>query len=95
MARVTMTEGPGTGDSGFRLNGRHVLIILLAFFGVVFAVNFTMMHSPSPPSAGLEGIPYKDGLPYNTELKPAGDRMTQGWKVEAQHCSAMPTAPPA
>lgn len=71
-------------DTGFRLTGRHVLIILLAFFGVVFAVNFTMMHYATSTFSGMEDdSPYKNGLAYNTDINAGRKQNERGWKVEA------------
>jgi nitrogen fixation protein FixH len=80
------TEARVAGDSGYRLTGRHVLIWLLAFFGVVFAVNFTMMHYAVSTFSGMEDdSPYKNGLAYNTDLDAARRQNERGWKVEARH----------
>jgi len=71
-------------DSGFRLTGRHVLATLLVFFGVVFAVNFTMMHYATSTFSGLEDdSPYKNGLAYNTNINAGRKQNERGWKVDA------------
>ncbi len=81
-----MSEARMDGDSGYRLTGRHVLIWLVAFFGVVFAVNFTMMHYAVSTFSGMEDdSPYKNGLAYNTDIDAARRQNERGWKVEAKH----------
>jgi nitrogen fixation protein FixH len=71
-------------DRGFRLNGRHVLLILLGFFGVVFAVNGYMMHVAIKTFSGMESAtPYKDGLAFNTELADSRRQAELGWTVNA------------
>ena len=85
MARVIEPKSFAQVDSGFRLKGWHVLVSLIAFFGVVFAVNFTMMGLAISTFSGLErASPYQDGLKYNTELEAARRQDAQGWKVEAR-----------
>ncbi|WP_406854525.1 FixH family protein [Alsobacter sp. KACC 23698] len=71
-------------DRGFRLNGRHVILILLGFFGVVFAVNGYMMHVAIKTFSGMESAtPYKDGLAFNAELADARRQAELGWTVNA------------
>src|SRR6478609_9076666 len=85
MALATEPKGFTQTDSGFRLKGWHVLASLLAFFGVVFAVNFTMMGLAISTFSGLErASPYQDGLHYNSEIEAARLQDAQGWKVDAR-----------
>ncbi|MCP8936986.1 FixH family protein [Alsobacter sp. SYSU M60028] len=70
--------------SGFRLNGWHVLAMLVAFFGVVFAVNFTMMRYAVTTFSGVErASPYQDGLAFNSELADSRRQDAMGWSVDA------------
>lgn len=72
-------------SDGYRLTGRHVLIWLAAFFGVVFVANFTMMHFAVSTFSGLEDdSPYKNGLAYNTDLDAARRQNERGWQVDAR-----------
>jgi nitrogen fixation protein FixH len=51
------------------LTGKHVLIILLSAFGVVFAVNGFFLYSALHTHSGeLRGASYEAGLHYNTTL---------------------------
>jgi nitrogen fixation protein FixH len=84
MATGSETSMTGPTD-GYRLTGRHVLVWLIAFFGVVFVVNFTMMHYAVSTFSGLEDdSPYKNGLAYNTDLDAARRQNERGWHVEAR-----------
>lgn len=85
MALAIEPKGFTPMDSGFRLKGWHVLVSLLAFFGVVFAVNFTMMGLAFSTFSGVErASPYQDGLKYNNEIEAARRQDAQGWKVDAR-----------
>ena len=83
MARTTDVTQPGDGGQ-YRLTGRHVLIWLVAFFGVIFAVNFTMMHYALSTFSGMEDdSPYKNGLAYNTDIDAGRRQNERNWRVEA------------
>jgi nitrogen fixation protein FixH len=62
------------------LTGRHVLIMLLAFFGVMLAVNiyFTVVAVKSFPG---EDVPrsYRQGLEYNKTLAARAEQEQSGW----------------
>jgi len=69
---------------GFTLKGRHVLAMLLLFFGTVFSVNFYMARVAIQTFSGLEAEkPYQEGLKYNDEIAFAREQAARGWKVEA------------
>lgn len=52
-----------------RLKGKHVLFILLGFFGVIFAVNGYFAYSALSTLPGEErGATYEAGLRYNKTL---------------------------
>lgn len=75
---------PPAASGGKKLTGRHVLIWLVCFFGVVFAVNFTMMHYAVSTFSGMEDdSPYKNGLAYNTDLDAGRRQNERGWAVDA------------
>ncbi len=70
---------------GFTLKGRHVLAMLLLFFGTVFSVNFYMARVAIQTFSGLEAEkPYQEGLKYNDEIAFAREQAARGWKVEAK-----------
>ncbi len=68
-----------------RLTGKHVLFILLGFFGIVFAVNGVFLYSAVSTLPGEQrGATYEAGLRYNSLL--AQERAQEGlhWSHKAQ-----------
>jgi nitrogen fixation protein FixH len=69
---------------GFTLKGRHVLAMLLLFFGTVFSVNFYMARVAIQTFSGLEAEkPYQEGLKYNNEIAFAREQSARNWTVSA------------
>ena len=67
-----------------RLTGRHVLFILLAFFGVVIGVNVTMAKLAIKTLPGTEvDSAYTASLGYEKEILAARDQSARNWKVDA------------
>lgn len=66
------------------LKGRHVLIIFLAFFGVIFLVNGIFLYSAISTYTGVvANEPYRKGLDYNARIA-ADERQKQlGWAAKA------------
>lgn len=62
------------------IKGRHVLMMLVAFFGVVFAVNGVFLASALRTYTGVVSAePYVKGLKYNERIE-AGERQARlGW----------------
>jgi nitrogen fixation protein FixH len=76
-----MTSVPA---SGFTLNGKHVLAMLLLFFGTVFSVNFYMARAAITTFSGLEADkPYQEGLRYDDEINFSREQASRAWKVDA------------
>jgi nitrogen fixation protein FixH len=70
--------------SGFALKGKHVLAMLLLFFGTVFGVNFYMARVAIMTFSGLEAQkPYLEGLRYDDEIHRAREQAKLGWTVDA------------
>jgi nitrogen fixation protein FixH len=70
--------------SGRRLTGRTVLVIALAFFGTVAAVNAVMIHYALSTFRGEVGAhPYEAGLAYNREIAASRAQSERNWIVEA------------
>lgn len=66
------------------LTGRMVLFMLLAFFGVVIAVNLVMFRLASATFSGQgDKNAYIAGLTYNKALVAAREQDKRGWKVDA------------
>lgn len=69
--------------AGEALTGRHVLIMLLGFFGVVLAVNGIMLYVAASSFTGIETEnAYVKGLAYNETLNAAEAQKALGWTVE-------------
>jgi nitrogen fixation protein FixH len=67
------------------LTGRMVLIILLAFFGIVIGVNVVLMRAAAVTFGGLETeSSYKAGLTFKRETSFAQAQNARGWQVEAK-----------
>lgn len=59
------------------LQGRHVLALLLAFFGVIFAVNGYFLYAALTTHSGVVAAePYRKGLAYNARI--AADERQSG-----------------
>lgn len=71
-------------ESGFRLRGGHVLLIFVAFFGVVIAVNagFVVMAVRTFPGE-VSATPYEDGLLYDRSLAQLRAQERLGWRATA------------
>jgi nitrogen fixation protein FixH len=66
------------------LTGRKVLLMLVAFFGVVFGVNFLMMTLAIDTLPGTEvDSAYSASLGYEKEIALAHDQNARNWKVDA------------
>ena len=65
------------------LTGRHVLIAILAFFGVIFAVNGVMTYFALNTFSGLAvDDAYRKGLRYNQQIAAADAQTAKGWQGE-------------
>jgi nitrogen fixation protein FixH len=66
------------------LTGRKVLFMLVAFFGVVIAVNLVMMRLAIQTLPGTEvDSAYSASLAYEKEIEAARDQSARNWKVDA------------
>lgn len=65
------------------IQGRHVLLAMLAFFGVVLGVNALMLWQAIATHSGVVALePYRKGLAYNARIA-AGERQAAlGWSVD-------------
>ena len=67
------------------LTGRMVLLLLVAFFGVVIGVNLVMMKFAIQTLSGTEvDSAYSASLAYEREIAAAHDQNARNWKVDAQ-----------
>ena len=82
MAHADVPRGPR------ELTGRAVLLILLAFFGVVIAVNVIMAHFAVSTFAGVEtASSYKAGLAFSAEHRAAEAQVARHWSVNVELAS--------
>ena len=65
-----------------KFKGKHVLLILLCFFGVVIAVNVTFITLALETWTGLTSHKsYQEGLTYNAAIRDAEEQRARGWQV--------------
>lgn len=70
-------------DQGFRLTGKKVLFILIAFFSVIAAVNGVMAYVAINTFSGLQTQrPYETGVKFNDAIAQARLQDNQHWKVD-------------
>lgn len=69
---------------GKPLTGRKVLLIFVAFFGVIFAMNFFLVKIAATTFRGLEtASSYQRSQTFNAELAAVAAQRSRGWAVEA------------
>ena len=76
MSRSQVSARPPTG--------RKVLLMIVGFFAVIFAVNGLMMKLAiqTPPGTEVDSA-YSASLAYENEIAAAHDQDARGWKVDA------------
>jgi nitrogen fixation protein FixH len=78
-----MNEESDYRPGGRALTGRKVLLILVAFFGVMLAVNFVFATYAVKTFSGIDADnPYDTGLAYNKEIAAAKAQLALGWTVD-------------
>lgn len=82
MIEAQATSAPAA--SGKELKGWHVLLIMLGFFGVMFAVNGVFLYHAitSFPGEDIKKS-YVQGLNYNDTLAQRASQAELGWTAEA------------
>lgn len=64
------------------LTGKHVLLCLLGFFGIVFAVNGVLVRAATSTFGGVEtSSSYKAGLLFEQEVAKAERQDARHWQV--------------
>ena len=67
------------------LSGRSVLVILITFFGVIFAANGVLVYSALATFSGSDGEDtYRRGVNYNDTLAEAERQRQLGWTARLQ-----------
>ena len=86
MSQGSMTK-PDTAE-GFVLTGRHVLLMLIAFFGVIFAANgvFVTLAVKSFPGEEADRA-YVRGLDYDDVLTARAAQGALGWRATLEDVS--------
>lgn len=72
-----------TGTAWFanEIRGRHVLIGLIVFFGLIFFVNgIFLYYAVTTFGGGDKASPYRSGLRYNDTLAEAERAAERGWQ---------------
>lgn len=69
--------------NGKPLTGRHVALMLAAFFGLMFAVNGAFVYFALGSFSGVsEDDAYKRGLAYNDEIDFRARQLARGWRPD-------------
>lgn len=78
---AALTDGPAAARPRGYLTGRAVLVWLLAFFGVVIAVNVLMAKLAIDTMPGTAASSYEAGNAYNADILAARDQAARAWRV--------------
>jgi len=72
-----------THDSSPVLRGKHVLMIMLAMFGTIIAVNAVFIYLAVGTFTGVTSAnPFQEGLAYNEVLAARDAQRALGWQSE-------------
>jgi len=84
--RYFRNGGPQGGSEGARLwTGWTILLSLLGFFGVVFAVNGVMIYEALSTLSGVDtDSAYQAGLEFEQNVAMAKAQDARHWRVEAK-----------
>ena len=65
---------------GWRIEGKHVLMALVVFFGIMFLANGVFVYFAVSTFNGEETTDaYRRGLAYNSRLTEAAEQKAHGW----------------
>jgi nitrogen fixation protein FixH len=81
---------PSISPSGeWRITGRSVFLMLVAFFGCITIVNIAMIDAAISTFGGVDTpSSYQAGLDFKSEEAAAAAQRTLGWTVDGQLTSA-------
>jgi nitrogen fixation protein FixH len=69
-----------------QFTGKHMLIIMLTFFGIIFVVNGIMIYFSQSSWTGLETKDaYRKGVKYNQQLSASRAQNDRGWTMNITH----------
>ncbi|KAB2913361.1 MAG: FixH family protein [Hyphomicrobiaceae bacterium] len=67
------------------IQGRHVLLAMVVFFGIVFAVNGIFLYSALSTYTGVVAQePYRKGLQYNQRIGEGAKQDALGWREDVR-----------
>lgn len=70
---------------GRPMTGRRVLMIMVAFFGVIFLMNFFLLNVASTTFRGLEvESAYRSSQEFNSVLAESAAQRERGWAVDVR-----------
>ena len=73
-----------TNAEPFTLKGWHVLAGMIAFFGVIFAVNGVFLAAALSTHTGIVSKqPYRKGIDYNDRIAAGERQQALGWSADA------------
>ena len=79
-----MDKADGDREGGFQIRGWHVLVAMIAFFGVIASVNAVFITAALRTYPGEVSVtPYEDGLAHNARLARQAAQAELGWRVAA------------
>ena len=73
------------GEDLTRLEGRHVLMSLIGFFGVMLIANGIFVYFALATFSGGDTDPYRKGIHYDQTLQEAERQKALGWRTEVQY----------
>jgi len=80
---MTTSKAPGPQTGG--LSGRHVLLAMVAFFGVIIVADATMIYTAVSTFGGVDNAnAYRDGLAYNTRIAREERQAALGWQDKVE-----------
>lgn len=69
--------------TGRPITGRHVLLAMIAFFAVIFAVNGVFLYSALSTHTGVVAVePYRKGVAYNERIAADEQQQSLGWQID-------------
>jgi len=75
---------PSPVSPGFRITGRHVLVAMVLFFGIVIAVDGAFLVAAYRTFPGEVSVtPYEDGLAHNRTVAQHRAQAALGWRATA------------
>lgn len=75
-------------EPGFRISGRHVLFAVIAFFGVIIAVNAYFLVAAYRTFPGqVSETPYEDGIGFNRTVAQRRAQAELGWSATATNAA--------